>query len=212
MKTTLILIAASLAVLLPARNRIVAQTPTPAEVIASIDRSATALQSLQGDFVQTKELSLLQERMVSRGVIYYRQEGGALRWEYLTPYRYTFILNGERVMMRSGDRTDVIETAENRVFREIARLMMNSLTGRSLATTSDFEVHVIVEPERWVVELTPRRREMEQFFARIRLSYDPSRQLVSRVELIERSGDRTTIELKNLKTNQTIDEGVFAVD
>ncbi len=212
MKTTLILIAASLAVLLPARNRIVAQTPTPAEVIASIDRSATALRSLQGDFVQTKELSLLQERMVSRGVIYYRQAGGALRWEYLTPYRYTFILNGERVMMRSGDRTDVIETAENRVFREIARLMMNSLTGRSLATTSDFEVHVIVEPERWVVELTPRRREMEQFFARIRLSYDPSRQLVSRVELIERSGDRTTIELKNLKTNQTIDEGVFAVD
>lgn len=212
MKTTLILIAASLAVLLPARNRIVAQTPTPAEVIASIDRSATALRSLQGDFVQTKELSLLQERMVSRGVIYYRQAGGALRWEYLTPYRYTFILNGERVMMRSGDRTDVIETAENRVFREIARLMMNSLTGRSLATTSDFEVHVTVEPERWVVELTPRRREMEQFFARIRLSYDPSRQLVSRVELIERSGDRTTIELKNLKTNQTIDEGVFAVD
>ena len=212
MKTTLILIAASLAVLLPARNRIVAQTPTPAEVIASIDRSATALRSLQGDFVQTKELSLLQERMVSRGVIYYRQAGGALRWEYLTPYRYTFILNGERVMMRSGDRTDVIETAENRVFREIARLMMNSLTGRSLATTSDFEVHVIVEPERWVVELTPRRREMEQFFARIRLSYDPSRQLVSRVELIERSGDRTTIELKNLKTNRTIDEGVFAVD
>lgn len=188
------------------------QAPSQEEIIAAINRSASMLRSLQCDFVQTKELSLLQDRMVSRGVMYYRQEGGKLHWEYQTPYHYTFILNGNRMMVRSGERTDVIETSGNRMFREIARIMMNSLTGKCLSDTSDFEVRISTDAGRWIAELTPRRREMEQFFSRVRLHFDPDRQLVTRVEMIEKNGDRTVIDLKNLKTDATIDENVFAVD
>lgn len=188
------------------------QTPSRVEILAVIDRSASMLRSLQCEFVQTKELSLLQDRMVSRGVMYYRQEGGKLHWEYQTPYRYTFILNGNRVMVRSDERTDVIETSGNRMFREIARIMMNSLTGKCLSDTSDFEVRIFADAGRWIAELTPRRREMEQFFSRVRLHFDPDRQLVIRVEMVEKNGDRTVIDLKNLKTDATIDESVFAVD
>ncbi len=188
------------------------QAPSQEEIIAAINRSASMLRSLQCDFVQTKELSLLQDRMVSRGVMYYRQEGGKLHWEYQTPYHYTFILNGNRVMVRSGERTDVIETSGNRMFREIARIMMNSLTGKCLSDTSDFEVRISTNAGRRIAELTPRRREMEQFFSRVRLHFDPDRQLVTRVEMIEKNGDRTVIDLKNLKTDATIDENVFAVD
>ena len=214
MKTSrLILFVLSLA-LLPATHRAQspAGQPSQAEIIAAIDRSASSLRSLRCDFVQTKELSLLQERMVSHGVMYYRQAGGQLRWEYQTPYRYTFILNGGQVMMRSGDRTDVVDTSSNRMFREIARMMMNSLTGRCLTDTSDFEVRITAGEADWVAELTPRRREMEQIVARVRLHFDPARQLVTQVEMIERSGDRTVIELKNIKKDVAIDERVFAVD
>lgn len=214
MKNTLISLFACLVTLLPGptRGQTAASLPGEAEILAAIDRSASLLRSLEGEFVQTKELSLLQEQLVSQGVIYYRQAGGQLRWEYRTPYRYTFVLNGERVMMRSGERTDVIDTFDNRVFREIARIMMNSLTGRCLTATSDFDVRIEAGAERWIAELTPRRREMAQFFTKVRLHFDPTRQLVIRVELIERNGDRTTIDLKNLKTNTAIDEAVFAID
>lgn len=188
------------------------QPLTQAEILERIDRSASRIESLQCEFTQTKELSLLQERMISHGVMYYRQQGGLLRWEYLAPYRYTFILNSDRVMVQSGGRTDVVETSGNRMFREIARMMMNSLTGRCLTTASDFEVQVTVQSDCWVAELIPRRREMEQFFARVRLHFDPERQLVTRVEMIERNGDSTVIDLKNMQLNTTIDEKVFAVD
>ncbi len=213
MKHSLILLVALLTLLSgTSRGQNSPQDPSREEIIAAIDRSASLLKSLRCDFVQTKELSLLQEQMVSHGVMYYQQEGGRLHWEYLTPYRYTFILNGDRVMMRSDERTDVIDTSGNRMFREIARMMMNSLTGRCLTETSDFEVRVVTEAQRWIAELTPRRSEMVRLFARIRLCFDPERQLVSRVEMIEKNGDRTIIELKNLKKNIAIDESVFAVD
>lgn len=188
------------------------QTTSQIEILAAIDRSASMLRSLRCEFVQTKELSLLQDRMVSYGVLYYQQEGGKLHWEYQTPYRYTFILNGNRVMIQSGERTDVIETSGNRMFQEIARIMMNSLTGKCLSDTSDFEVRIATTAGQWIAELTPRRREMKQFFACVRLHFDSDQQLVTQVEMIEMNGDRTVIDLKNIKTNVPIDESVFAVD
>ena len=44
------------------------------------------------------------------------------------------------------------------------------------------------------------------------LCFDPERQLVTRVEMVEAGGDRTVIELKNVQRNATIDESVFAID
>ena len=115
-------------------------------------------------------------------------------------------------MMRSDGRTDVVETSANRMFREIARMMMSTLTGRCLTATSDFDIRVRAEKGLWIAELTPRRREMTQFFARVNLCFDPERQLVTRVEMVEAGGDRTVIELKNVQRNATIDESVFAID
>ena len=137
--------------LLAGLGNLPAQTPhdpAEAELIAAIDRSASAIRSLQCDFTQTKELSLLQDKMVSRGVMYYRQEGGKLHWEYLSPYTYTFVLNGDRVMMRSSGHTDVVETSGNRMFRQIARIMMHSLTGRSLSQEAEFDTQVRAEDGR----------------------------------------------------------------
>lgn len=53
---------------------------------------------------------------------------------------------------------------------------------------------------------------MRQFFTEVRLCFDPGRKLVTRVELLEESGDRTVIELKNIRTDVDIDEKYFAVD
>lgn len=201
--------------LLAGLGNLPAQTPhdpAEAELIAAIDRSASAIRSLQCDFTQTKELSLLQDKMVSRGVMYYRQEGGKLHWEYLSPYTYTFVLNGDRVMMRSPGHTDVVETSGNRMFRQIAWIMMHSLTGRCLTQEAEFDTQVRAEDGRWIATLKPVRREMRQFFTEVRLCFDPGRKLVTRVELLEESGDRTVIELKNIRTDVDIDEKYFAVD
>lgn len=163
-------------------------------------------------FTQTKELSILQEKMVSNGVMYYCRQGGRLRWEYQSPYVYTFVMNGNRVMMRSDERTDVIDTSRNQLFGQIARIMMNTLTGRCLTAAEEFKTEVRVEANEWIAELTPRRRDMTQFFARIRLHFDPQRRVVSRVEMFEQSGDRTVIDLKNIRTDVELDERLFAVD
>lgn len=182
------------------------------EIIASMDESASAVKTLQCRFTQTKELPILNDKMVSHGVMYYSQDRGKLHWEYLSPYRYTFILNGNRIMMKSEAHTDVLEISDSRIFQEIARIMMNSLTGKCLTAASDFDTEIVSVDTTWIAELTPLRREMREFFSKIRLHFDPERRLVFKVEMIGENGDNTVIELNDIRTNITIDEKVFAID
>ncbi|WP_289065523.1 outer membrane lipoprotein carrier protein LolA [uncultured Alistipes sp.] len=181
------------------------------EMVAAIDRSASSLKTMQCDFTQTRELSMLSDRMISHGTMYYQQSGTKFRWEYLRPYKYAFVLNGRQVMMQSSDRTDIMDTSANRIFREIAGLMMNTLTGKCLTDASGFTVRMSVEKDFWIAELTPVRRELSQFFACIRLYFDAGKQIVVKVEITDNNKDRTRIELKNIRTDIDIDESVFTV-
>ena len=50
-----------------------AQTMTESEVKAKVNQVAAQLQSMQCDLVQTKSLKLLNQKMVSKGKMYYQK-------------------------------------------------------------------------------------------------------------------------------------------
>ena len=61
-------------------------------MIAKINAAAAKIRTIQCDFQQTKTLSFLNDKMVSKGVMSY-DHAGKLRWEYTSPYSYVFIIN-----------------------------------------------------------------------------------------------------------------------
>ena len=115
-------------------------------------------------------------------------------------------------MMRSADKTDVVDVKSSRMFQQIARIMLNSVTGRSLTDTEDFAVEMYVQEGQWLAELRPKRKEMAQLFDRVRLWIDPASRMVRVVELIEKGGDTTRIEMRNVRKNVPIDDAVFAIE
>lgn len=189
---------------------ILAQKVNETEVIRKINSVASAMKTMQCDFVQTKTLKLLNDKMVSRGKMYY-QQSDKLRWEYTTPYSYTFILNGQKVQINQGKRSDVIDVNQSKLFKEIARIMMNSVVGKSLSDKKDFQVAISSSSTEWIATLTPQRREMKQMFKKIILHFSKSASMVSTVELVEKKGDTTVIQLKNVKKNQSIHAGTFTI-
>ena len=208
MKKRLILCFAScLSVLLPVQ----AQTVNQAHVKQQISKAASALKSMQCDFVQTKHLKMLNEDMVSQGKMYYQQPD-RLRWEYTTPYSYTFLLNGSKVLLKNKHRNDVIDVNQNKLFKEIARIMMSTVVGTCLSDEKDFHVTITATQTEWVATLLPVRKDMKQLFRQIVLHFSKEKNMVSRVELIEKKGDKTLIELKNIKTNVSVPSSLFAVD
>ena len=191
-----------------------AQQPADAaesrKMVAEVCAAAAEMTSLQCDFVQVKQLSLLQTALTSKGKMYYKG-GDRLRWEYTSPYVYTFVLNGDRVILKSSEKTDVLSVRSSKMFQQIARIMLNSVTGRCLADGGDFRVTMYKGGKEWEARLVPQQKELAALFSEVCLHIDPKLRMVTVVELKERSGDTTRIKMKNVRKNETIDNAVFSV-
>lgn len=180
------------------------------KMVQQITASASDIRSISCDFEQVKSLTLLEDRLVSEGKMYYKPD--RLCWEYLRPYKYSFIMNGSKVTLVSETRTDVIDAGSNRLFQEITKVIMGSLTGDFFAENPLFEVQLFEKGKLWVACLTPTDRDMRQIFEKISLFYDPDSSVVKHIEMEESSGDKTMIELKNVRLNAQIDEKIFTVN
>lgn len=152
------------------------------------------VKSLQADFTQTKTVKMLGEKMVAKGKMYYGATD-KLHWQYTTPYTYTFVMNGQKVMLKKGTRKDVIDTSRNKMFREIGRIMMSSVvvTGNG---SQDL----------------PLSRQMKTLYKRITVHFNAKTHTVERVVMYEKNGDTTEVELHNVTLNKPINATLFHVE
>ena len=162
--------------------------------------AAKGMKTMQCDFVQTKQTKLLSAASVSTGRLYYRQPD-RLRWEYLTPTAHTFEIDGQKVIMSDNRGSREVDIRRNRKYREMARLMTNIMSAQSFVDEQDFQVSLAQAGKEWIATLIPRRKEVRHIFSSIILRVTPDQWLVHQVELVEPKGDRTVIELKNVKVN-----------
>lgn len=188
-----------------------AQTAQEQAAIQQISRASAAMKSMQADFVQTKHLKMLGDKMVSNGRMCY-QQSDKLRWEYTSPYDYTFILNGNKVLMKKGDRRDVVDVNKNKMFKEIARIMMNSIVGRCLTDRKSFKVSMATMQQTCTATLIPLKKEMKQMYTRIIIVFNRHTSTVNKVTMYEKNGDYTEIVLKNMKANANVSAAEFSLN
>lgn len=180
-------------------------------IVEKINKACAEMKTMECDFVQTKYLKMLNDQMVSKGKMSYQQPS-ALRWEYTTPYTYTFVLNDNKILLKNNRRKDVIDVNQNKMFKEIARIMMNSIVGKCLTDDKAFKTTIEETSAEWVATLLPQKKEMKQMWSKLILHFDRTKNAVVKVEMYEKTGDRTVIDLMNTKTNHPIDQKVFSVD
>ena len=190
------------------------KTVSPAEqssMIEAIDKVAGEIKSIQCTFRQVKTLRILNEELVSTGIMLYSQPA-RLRWQYQQPYTYTFIINGSQAMMKNPDQQHVIDTRQSKLLSEITQIMVNSVTGKCLTEKSDFNITMSSDEKEWIANLQPIKKELKTMFNVIKLHINPKKFIITQVELIEKTGDKTQIYLSDYKVNVDIDEKMFRID
>lgn len=181
------------------------------QIIAKIDQTASAMKGMQCDFVQTKRMKLLSKEMQSKGIMYFKRPN-KLRWQYIAPYDYTFILNGDKVQIKSSKSTKNIDVQGNKMFRQITNIILNSVTGGSLKSSSDFTVEVYKKDNTYFAKLYPKKKELKQLYQVIEIYFDSALTMVNSVRMVEKTGDETRVNLINTKLNIAVDEKMFAVN
>ena len=181
------------------------------QIIEKIDQTASAMKGMQCDFVQTKRMKLLSKEMQSKGIMYFKRPN-KLRWQYITPYDYTFILNDDKVQIKSSKSTKNIDVQGNKMFRQITNIILNSVTGGSLKSSSDFNVEVYKKDNTYFAKLFPKKKELKQLYQVIEIYFDSALTMVNSVRMVEKTGDETRVNLINTKLNIAIDDKMFAVN
>lgn len=187
-----------------------AQQLTEEQIKQKVNQTASAMKTMQCDFVQTKHLKMLNNDFVSHGKMYY-QQSNKLRWEYTSPYSYTFILNNDQVLLKNKQRNDLVDVKQNKLFKEIVRIMMSSVIGNCLTDDKNYKVSVAAIGNEWVATLLPQRKDMKQMFQKLVLHFHAKKSVVNTVELYDKNGEKTIIELKNIRINETIHPHMFVI-
>ncbi|MDR2384672.1 MAG: outer membrane lipoprotein carrier protein LolA [Tannerella sp.] len=178
------------------------------EIINRITLSAAEMKTMECDFVQTKELSFMNDNVVSEGRMFYKQTD-KIRWEYVKPYRYVFSMDGKNVHMSSGDKRNKIPIKANRIFSEISNIMIGGVSGSGLINSKDFTAMFMIGASDYKIILTPLKKEVKDMFTSIQLYVNKSKSRIKTVVMTEKSGDKTTVSLNNVRINTSISDEIF---
>jgi outer membrane lipoprotein carrier protein len=89
--------------------------------------------------------------------------------------------------------------------------MTGNVVGNSLSDEKNFQTVIATTPTEWIATMQPIRKDIRRMFQRIILHFNKQKSMVTAIELIEKNGDKTHIEFKNIRANEAISENLFGV-
>ena len=181
--------------------RLAAQTPLDVtqsqQLMATLTEAATSMQTMQCRFVQEKTSAMLAEPSVAEGIMEYHAPD-RLRWEYTSPSSFALVVDGERIVKMSDGKTEVLEGNAGRMYQGMVNIIMGSASGKKLFDPTVFEVVLFDDDTFWKAVMTPKRRDMKRMFSQLVFRFDKKTNVISRVQLVEASGDVTSIRFEDL--------------
>lgn len=189
-----------------------AQTPLSEaqsnEIMASLTKTASSMQTMQCRFVQSKTMSMLAEPSVSEGKMYFASPD-RLRWEYMTPYAFALVVNGERIVKITDGQAEALDGNSGRMYQGITSMIMGSASGKKLFDATTFDIVLYDDGACWKAEMTPKRRDMKRMFSQLVFHFDKKTQVIDHVEFLDPKGDNTVIRFEEIRLNEKIGEEQF---
>jgi len=166
--------------------------------------------SIKSDFVQEKNLSMLSEKITSKGKFWFKKES-RVRMEYNQPFQYLMILNKDKVFVKDGLKENKVSTKSNKLFQQINKIMIDCMQGTTL-DNADFKTRVFENKNAAMVELTPVTKGLKELFKTINVIVDKKDFSVVSIEMKELSGDNTIIRFTNKELNASIADALFTIN
>ena len=86
--------------------------------------------SIKSDFSQEKTLSMLTDKITSRGNFWFKREN-KVRMEYTQPFPYLLILNGGKIYIRDGQKENKLSANSGKVFEQVNRILLDCVAALS---------------------------------------------------------------------------------
>lgn len=177
------------------------------QMLEEITKVSGQIETLECRFLQQKTISVLAETAEAEGKMYY-QKPDQMRWEYVKPDTFYFVIDGNKSVMKKNGETDRGGSA--RIFGEIAKMILATISGRQLVDEERFIPSYSGNQEIFRISLLPKNRRMLQMISLLVMEFDIKEYAIRSVEM-RQGEDVTRIEFKDKKVNGKLDERLFGL-
>jgi outer membrane lipoprotein-sorting protein len=190
-----------------------AQSFTPVKDESAIRKKFTEVSqsttSIKSDFVQEKNLSMLAEKVTSKGVFYFKQNN-MVRLEYLQPFKYLLVMNNGKATIKDDAKTTQMDMHKTKIFQQVNNIIVDCVHGSALSNPN-FQVKISENTKQLKLDMTPIGKGLKEFFANIVIFIDKTDYSMIKMQMNELSGDNTIITFTNKQINGNIPDALFTV-
>jgi outer membrane lipoprotein-sorting protein len=170
---------------------------------SKLEEMSKSTESITSDFVQEKNLVVLSEKIISKGIFFFRKENN-IRWEYTQPYRYLIIISNGQLFTRDDRNQKLYDIESNRMFQEMNRFISGCIQGDILKNDKDYSTEYFESSSQYFVKLVPRAEKMKEMLNEVQIWFDRKDLTVSGLKMVESGQDYTKIDFINKKLNTDI--------
>ena len=177
------------------------------DVLLKIKSRAQIINSIDATFVQTKNISFIDEQLRSDGKFWFSRPD-KMRWEYQNPFFYSIIIDGDNITVIDDKKQSQYDAASNAMFGQIKLVIMNMVNGK-MFDDPNYHATLTENEHYFAVNFETVNEAMKAYITSIDLYFTKTGYLMEKIKMNEASGDNTVITFKNQKLNQPLSDDVF---
>ncbi|WP_228852840.1 LolA family protein [Aegicerativicinus sediminis] len=175
-----------------------------------VEKSSKNIQSLECNFVQTKHINMLENEVVSTGILYYKNPDN-IKWEYLSPKLISSVFKGNQLYVIEEDNSKKIDLNSNKLIQNLNELVTNSIKG-NIFDELLFNLTYFETTENYRVEFVPKEKKIRRYYNSFDMIFSKTDFQLNSLYLREANGDYTLIEFRDKKLNGEISDSTFKVN
>lgn len=179
-------------------------------LIGQITKASNAVQTLECNFSEVKQLSFLTTPHRSNGKMYFKQPN-SLKWEYTAPEKQYFIFYQNKITYGNEQNSSTYNTNSNKAFKALSELIVGFISGKALQENPNFEMTYYQNNSQVLVKLSPISKEMKKMVSEVELFLNKKSWLADKIVIYEISGDITRFSFSAVQTNNPIANEFFSI-
>lgn len=176
--------------------------------VSKTSEESKAIKTLQSDFSQVKKMDFLDNDITTYGKMTLKSPN-LLSWKYTKPYQYSIIFKENKIFINDQGKKSTVD-AKSKTFEKINKLIVGSASGK-MFDDPEFIVRYFKTGTTNIARFIPKSQQLLKYIKQVELVFPKNQSTVSQVNMLEASGDTTTINFKNTKINAPVSNADFSL-
>ncbi len=183
-----------------------------AGVLTRLEHNMSEINSISAGFVQEKDLALFKNRLVIKGFVYLKKPD-LLAWYVIEPLRYKVVIKGDTIAQwdEETDQAQEISIKKNPALQTVFEQMNKWFSGAYGSMTDEYRIMLLSRTPVSLRFIPKNGTYAYNAISSVTVTFRDDERYIKKIEINEKTGDRTKLTFVNTFLNGTIDDAAWEV-